>query len=173
MDTYVAEEYLKTFEPFYQNMPVSPYEDIKMIFEKETGKKISDVFSEFDQKPLASASLAQVHKAKLKSTGETVAVKVQHARLQEEVMGDLRILDLAADLGGKYFAQFDYKWYTDDFREMIKQEMDFRIEANNCKKCRDIFQDSKNIVVPKVYDDYSTPRTLVMSFEEGVNVGKI
>lgn len=56
---------------------------------------------------------------------------------------------------------------------MIKQEMDFRIEANNCSKCREIFKDSKSIVVPKVYDEYSTPRTLVMSFEEGTNVGKI
>ena len=63
-------------------MPTSDYEDIKMVFELETGKKIEDVFSEFDKKPLASASLAQVHKAKLKSTGETVAVKVQHAHLQ-------------------------------------------------------------------------------------------
>ena len=88
-------------------------------------------------------------------------------------MGDLRILDIAADLGGKYFAQFDYKWYTDDFREMIKQEMDFRIEANNCKKCGEMFKDSKNVVVPKVFDEYSTPRTLVMSFEEGMSVGKV
>ena len=58
MDTWVAEEYLKVFEPFYQQMPTSSYESIKKIFELETGKKLEDVFSEFDKKPLASASLA-------------------------------------------------------------------------------------------------------------------
>ena len=88
-------------------------------------------------------------------------------------MGDLRILDLAADLGGKYMAYFDYKWYTDDFREMIKTEMDFRIEAENCKKCKEMFKDRKNVTAPKIFDEFSTPRTLVMSFEQGISVGKV
>ncbi len=56
--------------------PVTKYEHVKGIFEEEMGCKIEDVFSEFEQEPLASASLGQVHKAKLRSTGETVAVKV-------------------------------------------------------------------------------------------------
>ena len=69
-------EYILTFEPMLMQAPKTAYRDVKDIVELELGQPLFDVFSEFDEKPLASASLGQVHKAKLKSTGEYVAVKV-------------------------------------------------------------------------------------------------
>ena len=63
--------------------PRTKYDDVKQIVELELGQKLEDVFSEFAEKPLASASLGQVHKAVLKETGETVAVKVQHKWIKE------------------------------------------------------------------------------------------
>ena len=68
--------YIKTFEPMLMQAPKTSYEDVKSIVELELGKPLEEMYSEFDQKPLASASLGQVHRAKLRSTGEVVAVKV-------------------------------------------------------------------------------------------------
>ena len=64
------------FEPLYNHIPISPFEDVKKILEQETGRQLEEMFSEFEEKPIASASMAQVHRARLRSTGELVAVKV-------------------------------------------------------------------------------------------------
>ena len=74
----MPKEYIETFEPMCMQAPRTKYEDVKKIVESELNIKIEDVFSEFAELPIASASLGQVHKARLKSTGEIVAVKVQH-----------------------------------------------------------------------------------------------
>ena len=63
--------------------PFSNFKDVKQIVEEDLGSRLTEVFSEFAETPIASASLAQVHKAKLRSTGETVAVKVQHRWIKE------------------------------------------------------------------------------------------
>ena len=76
MDNLVTDEYVEVFEPLYNHIPISPFEDVKEILETETGRKLDEMFSEFEPLPLVSASMAQVHKAKLRSTGEYVAVKV-------------------------------------------------------------------------------------------------
>ena len=76
LEALVPPEYIKTFEPMCMRAPTTSYEDVKLIFREECGCEIEDLFSEFDHKPIASASLGQVHKARLRSTGEVVAVKV-------------------------------------------------------------------------------------------------
>jgi predicted unusual protein kinase regulating ubiquinone biosynthesis (AarF/ABC1/UbiB family) len=83
-----------------------PFEKIKIVYEDDFKCKIEDVFSEFDEKAIAAASLAQVHKAKLKSTGEVVAVKLQFPRLRMQTKYDLfvirHLIDLANWLCKKY-----------------------------------------------------------------------
>lgn len=76
LQSLVPDEYLEVFEPMCMKAPTTPFPDVKAIVELELDRPLSDVFSEFSEKPLASASLGQVHKAKLASTGETVVVKV-------------------------------------------------------------------------------------------------
>ena len=76
MDNLVSDEYVEVFEPLYNHIPTSPFNEVKEILETETGKKLEEMFSYFEEEPIASASMAQVHKARLKSTGELVAVKV-------------------------------------------------------------------------------------------------
>ena len=79
MESLIPDEWVEVFEPMKENCPTSLYKDMKRVLEDELGRKIEDVFSEFSETPVASASLAQVHRARLKSTGEVVAVKIQHA----------------------------------------------------------------------------------------------
>lgn len=76
LEALVPPEYIKTFEPMCMRAPTTSFPDVKLIIEEETGKKMEDLFLEFEERPIASASLGQVHKARLKSTGEVVAVKV-------------------------------------------------------------------------------------------------
>jgi predicted unusual protein kinase regulating ubiquinone biosynthesis (AarF/ABC1/UbiB family) len=83
LDNLVPKEYIASFEPMLQQAPKTGFQDVKSIVEEELGDKIENIYSEFAEEPVASASLGQVHKAKLRSTGETVAVKVQHQWIKE------------------------------------------------------------------------------------------
>ncbi len=86
----VPDEYLEVFEPMCMKAPTTKFDDVKHIVESELGMKLEDVFEEFEPTPFASASLGQVHKAKL--NGETVVVKVQHKWIKEQVPGDLKMI---------------------------------------------------------------------------------
>lgn len=76
LEALVPPEYIKTFEPMCMRAPTTPFADVKLIIEEECGCKMEDLFLSFEETPIASASLGQVHKARLKTTGEIVAVKV-------------------------------------------------------------------------------------------------
>ena len=92
LEALVPPEYIKTFEPMCMRAPTTSFEDVKRIVEEESGKKLEELFEHFEERPIASASLGQVHKARLRSTGETVAVKVQHRWIRENVGGDLTMI---------------------------------------------------------------------------------
>jgi ubiquinone biosynthesis protein len=81
LQNLVPDEYCEVFEPMCMRAPTTKFEDVKQILESELGMKLEDAFTEFEPTPLASASLGQVHKAKL--NGETVVVKVQHKWIKE------------------------------------------------------------------------------------------
>ena len=84
LDQLIPPEYVVSFEPMLMQAPKTSFEDVKAIVESELHvKSLDDIFIDFEQEPLASASLGQVHRAKLKSTGELVAVKVQHKWIKE------------------------------------------------------------------------------------------
>lgn len=132
------------------------------------GVRLEEVYSEFSEKPLASASLGQVHKARLRSTGEVVAVKVQHKWIKEQVPGDLRLIQFASDCAAVIFPDFRYGWLPEEFRTRLPLELDFVLEAGNAERCAEMFKDNKNIAVPKVYREWTAERVLTMSFEAGI-----
>lgn len=153
-----------------QNAPISDFDMVKGVVESELGQPISEFFSEFAEKPLASASLGQVHKAKLRATGETVVVKVQHGRLREQVPGDLNIVQIAVDIGCWLFPEFKYKWLAVAFKRDLPPELDYHKEARNAERCSEMFKSWSNVSVPKVYSEFTRERILVMSYEEGTPV---
>jgi aarF domain-containing kinase len=110
---------------------------------------------EFEEKPISSASIAQVHEAYLKS-GDKLAVKVQHEWLQEESAIDMLVVELFATLGKKLFKDFDYDWMVKDMKNNIPQELDFRIEASNAMRTKELFKDDQHVKVPDIYLDLSS-----------------
>lgn len=155
--------------------PRTTYENIEEIIKQELGiNNLDDVFTEFDREPIASASLAQVHKAKLRSTGEIVAVKVQHRWIREQIPGDIKLVLLGSNMAKTIFKD-DYKfgWIADEFQKNLPKELDFRLEADNCIECKKMFIKTPEVHIPKIYTDYTRARVLVMSYEPGIPINQV
>jgi predicted unusual protein kinase regulating ubiquinone biosynthesis (AarF/ABC1/UbiB family) len=103
-----------------------------------------------------------------------VAVKVQHQWIKEQVPGDLQLIQVATDIAGCIFPDFRYGWLPHEFKTRLPQELDFRKEAQNAEKCKELFKNvDKHVYVPKVYKELTGERVLTMSFEDGIPVSHV
>lgn len=89
-------------------------------------------------------------------SGEKVAVKVQHEWLQEESSIDLLVVEMLSKIGKKMFKDFDYDWLINDMKHNVPEELDFRIEARNAIKTKELFKDDHHVKVPYIYNELST-----------------
>jgi len=105
----VPPAYLTVMEKCCADCPRSDIRAVKRVIRQELGVPLEEVYDDFEDEPIASASLAQVHKAKLKSTGEVVAIKVQHEWVRENYPGDLKVMDFCIKIGERLFPDFKYK----------------------------------------------------------------
>jgi ubiquinone biosynthesis protein len=148
-----------------------PYRDVQETFIAELGQPPEALFAEFAAVPIASASVAQVHKAKLRD-GRLVAVKVRRPHLDELVRFDLgfmrgfaRVLQHVPSIG--LLAPVES---VDEFGRGISMQLDFTIEARNNRKFRDNFAGDRDVVFPELVEDLCTPRILVMEFIDGTKI---
>ena len=151
--------------------PFDPQQSMKLI-EEQLGAKISSVFSRFDVEPLASASVAQVHSARLK-TGEEVVVKVVRPGLRPIIGQDLAWLFQLARLAERVSADARLLHPVDvvaDYEKTIYDELDLLREAANASQLRRNFEDSTLLYVPQIYWDWCRPKVLVMERIYGVQV---
>lgn len=153
-------------------VPQFPNDVAFTIIERELGKKINEVYAEFDLEPVAAASLGQVYRARL-YTGEEVAVKVQRPNLEATIKGDLVILKKVANFAER-FPQLnenaDWTGMLREFDTTIHEEMDYRAEALNAEKFRSNFKNWTNIHVPTIYWNATTHKVLTMEFIHGTKV---
>jgi ubiquinone biosynthesis protein len=169
----IPEEYCQELRKLQEHTQPVQYIKIKNIMELETGKKINKLFSSFNKTPLATASLAQVHKAKLK-TGEDVVVKVQKPNTKDIILRDLDILFFLAHLLDKNFPKlrnYNLVEIIKEYASWTLNELDFKKEAENIKTIHENLKDQK-VVIPKVYDKYTTDKVLILEFEKGENIYK-
>lgn len=148
---------------------------IRECIEKELNKPLNQVFKEFNEQPVASASLSQVHKAVLPN-GETVALKIQKPGIRTTIEVDLSILESFADMLEKRLRNgpfYSPKSIVAEIKKTIRKEMDFLNEAHNFDKFRNNFKDIDYIKVPKVYWELTTEKLLTMEFIEGVKISEI
>ena len=140
--------------------------------EKELGKKINEVYQEFDIEPVAAASLGQVYRAKL-FTGEEVAVKVQRPNLASIIKGDIEILRKVTKFAERFPSlneNADWAGMLREFDETIHEEMDYAAEGGNAERFHESFKEWTNIHVPKIYWNATTGKVLTMEFIHGTKV---
>jgi len=148
---------------------------IRECIEKELNKPLNQVFKEFDEKPVASASLSQVHKAVLYN-GEIVALKIQKPGIRNTIELDLAILESFADVLEKRLRNGPFhspKAVVAEIKKALRKELDFLNEAHNFDKFRNNFKGIDYIKVPNVYWDLTTEKLLTMEFIEGVKISEI
>jgi len=144
-------------------VPPFPVEQAVAIIEGAYGESVDSVFDRFDQEPLAAASIAQVHTAKLKA-GHEVIVKILRPGVQEQIESDLAVLKLLAGLADRYWEhgkRLRPLELVDEYEHTIIDELDLMREAGNAAQLKRNFQGSNMLYVPDVFWDYCRPEVLV------------
>ncbi|XP_034228590.1 uncharacterized aarF domain-containing protein kinase At1g71810, chloroplastic-like isoform X1 [Prunus dulcis] len=155
---------------------ISPFSTEVAIntIEQELGLPIEELFSEISLEPVAAASLGQVYQARLRRTGQVVAVKVQRPGVQAAISLDILILrSLAGLLRRIRKLNTDLQAVVDEWASSLFREMDYRTEANNGLKFRKLYGGIPDVLVPEMYLDYTTRRVLVMEWVEGQKLSEV
>src|SRR5450755_275063 len=161
------------FQLFNQVAPF-PYADVEGIIRSEFGRDVSELYAWFDPEPFAAASIGQVHRATLPS-GESVAVKVQRAGIQDRVEADLRLMYRMAFLPDlmRLFGGTRTHDVIDEFASWLDDELDYVTEARNAYTIRENARFDPIEYNPKVWLDYSTERVLTLEYIDGIPVSDI
>ncbi len=159
-------------EKLQDNVPAFSIEEVRNVIKSEFGISIEALFSEFSERPVAAASIGQVHVATLK-TGEKVAVKVQRPNIRKLIETDLEILQdivMIAEKRLEWASKYQLKEIVNEFSKSLKAEVDYLNEGRNSEKIAKQYQQSEKVQVPKVYWQHSSSRVLTMEFVEGVKL---
>lgn len=168
----VPKSYIQELEKLQDDVPPFSFELVKQQIKSEFGRDVKDIFTSFDEKPIASASISQVHKATLRD-GSKVAVKVQRPDVRKIMEIDVEIMKYAAKLLEKHMPnirKFRPTEIVEEFWGWTEKELDFRKEAMNAKRFARNFAGSKKVKIPRVYDVLTTEKVLVMEFIEGTEI---
>jgi ubiquinone biosynthesis protein len=152
-----------------------PFEDVKRTIEAELGLSIEQLFLEFEERPMAAASIGQVHRAVLPN-GRRVAVKVQRPGAPAQIEADLALLYQAAKIAKERVRALDFidvRGLVDEFARSIRQELDYRREARNAERFRRDFAGHPHVHVPRVFWTYTRARVLTLEFLEGTQLADV
>lgn len=173
----LPESYCKELEKLRQSVkPLDP-EVARAVIEEETGKKIDEIYSEFRDKPLGSASIGQVHYAVLKD-GTKVVTKVQRPLIADMMRKDYVLLKKLAGLVNSVSDNedgegIDLVSVIEELEKVTDEELDFRVEANNTKFFKEnCIDDEEKITCPTVIDELTTERIFTMTFVDGYSIAK-
>ena len=167
--------YLEALSRLQDSVEAVPFEDIKRVVEDELAVRLSKAFSVFEERPLAAASLGQVHRASLRD-GRVVAVKVQRPGVAEQVAGDLEVLDQIAEYLSTHTdagMRYDLSGMVEEFRTAINAELDYVQEAEHLQTIGGNLTEFESIVVPQPVAGYTTTRVLTMDYVSGTKVTAI
>ncbi|GBG64840.1 hypothetical protein CBR_g48308 [Chara braunii] len=148
-----------------------PFSAIDKVFEEEFGKSAMEIFDQFEEEPIAAASLAQVHKAAM-ADGREVAVKVQYPLLDLQVAMDVQTMTLLSKGVTILFPNFQFEWLVAEFSKNLEKELDFLQEARNAERVAKSLP-KKTMTVPKIERDLTTSRILTMEYIHGIKVDDV
>jgi ubiquinone biosynthesis protein len=161
---------VRTLSKAHDRIPPRPFEAIRAVVEDDLGKPLDAVFAEFEPAPVAAASLAQVHRARLRS-GEPVAVKVQYPDIDHVVRTDLTATRLICRIYERFDPQpLELLPLLEELSAHLRLELDFRREVESADRVRELFKDDEAIRIPRIHHELSTRRVIVMEFVGGLKV---
>jgi predicted unusual protein kinase regulating ubiquinone biosynthesis (AarF/ABC1/UbiB family) len=168
----LPDEWVSTLSGLHDRVPPRSFKIIRRQIETELKQPLESVFAEFDQNPIASASLAQVHAARLLD-GRRCAVKVQYPGIEGIVRADLRNLMFVLKLLAWLERDFDFQVVAREVMKYIPMELDFQHEGENATTIKRNFASCDDVVVPEIYHDFTTRRVLTMELVDGVKITDI
>ncbi len=152
-----------------------PYEDVERVIREDLELSVEQLFTEFEETPVAAASIGQVHRATLPN-GHRVAVKVQRPNAPRQVEADLALLYQAAKIAKervKALEFIDPRQLVDEFARSIRQELDYRLEARNAESFHHRFAGHPHVRIPRVYWSYTRARVLTLELLEGIQLADL
>jgi aarF domain-containing kinase len=167
MNYLLPSEWCDTFIPLQDQCPKSAFSAVDAMVREDTGKGLDDYFEDFERRPIGAASLAQVHIARLKDSGQKVAVKVQHPELDDWSKLDLALTRFTFRTLKRFFPEYDLTWLSDEMETSLPKELDFREEARNAIRLKEYFSHIPRspLVIPDII--WARRRILVMEFISG------
>ncbi len=170
----LPQEYCNALQTLRSSTTPEPFEHVVERLKAIYGDDCMSVFSDFDEEPLGSASIAQVYKAHLAENGAAVAVKVRRDHVKEDMQRDIQLMRRAADLlnltGSTVLAGVDIVTVIDEFDRTVREEIDFTVERDNLLRFARGVRGEKGVSSPAVYPGYSDETVLVMEFVEGISL---
>ena len=175
----VPEEYREEFQRKLAKLrdaaPTVTFSDMRKVIEQELGERLKDVFEEFDEEPIAAASIGQVYRARLRAdrddagamAGREVAVKVQYPGVDAAVRADMQNLGLILRVLKRIAPGMDPKAIGEEIRDRIEEELDYELEAGNQRSLQRIFRGHPFIVIPEVVGSLSRQRLMVSGYVQG------
>ncbi len=157
------------------NIPSFGFDQVKLIIASEFGRPWDELFDSMDEKPVASASIGQVHRAVL-PTMKPIAVKIQRPGIRKTIEADLEIIHHLASImenNIQEVAFFHPVRIVEEFAKTLEKELDYTIEASNMEQMAEQFSDDKTIHIPKAFRDQSSERVLSMEFIKGIKIDDI
>ena len=167
--------YLTALSRLQDNVTPFGFDEVERIVQTELGVRLSKGFAFFDDKPLASASLGQVHRAELRD-GRPVAVKVQRPDIRAQIVDDMEIIESMAKFADGHTEagrRYGFEDMVIEFRRSLMTELDYRSEAANLETLHHNLRDHPRIVVPLPVPDYTTNLVLTMDFVDGRNLSSM
>ena len=168
----VPVDFVHELAKLQDKVPSFPFSDVTRIIRAETGRSADSIFDRLDSEPLASASIGQVHRARLKD-GEEVAVKVQRPGIRKVVEVDLEIMLHLATLAERHIEELAHHRpvkIVEEFARSIEKEMNYTLEATSMERVARSFLHDETVYIPKVYREATTERVLTTEFVDGIKV---
>lgn len=169
----LPKSFISQIQDLVDQVPPSPWEDIQYVLEKEWGRPIDNVLLSIEPKAVASASIGEVYRGRLKD-GTNVAIKVQRPSIPSIMRTDFRSLAIIISFA-QYFAPIpkefiNFRMLFNELKSVIGRELDFKKELDTMKHFRERFEDIHQLTIPTAYPDISTSQVLVMDWIDGVRI---
>jgi len=168
-------EFMRELSRLQDDVPSFPYPEVEATIKKELQQPGEQIFSSFNEQPLAAASIGQVHQAKLLD-GTNVVVKIQRSGIQRTIEVDLEIMLHLAGLMECHLEGWDVHRPTkvvEEFARTLEKELDYTLEAANTERFFRQFEDEPAVYIPQVYREATTSRVLTMEYIRGIKASAI